>query len=96
MYEPLIEMLKESVVADIKALPQYLTGGTKVEVKVELSLCLTKHHAMKTLGEWRYSSTHTFTSALDGGEWLASHLGRFTPGKDPRYPLDRRLCGPQS
>jgi hypothetical protein len=28
---------------------------------------------------WRYSSTHSLTSALDGGEWSASHLGRFTP-----------------
>jgi hypothetical protein len=24
------------------------------------------------LGEWRYSSTHSLTSALDGGEWSAS------------------------
>jgi hypothetical protein len=31
------------------------------------------------LGEWRYSSTHSLTSALDGGEWLALRLGRFTP-----------------
>jgi hypothetical protein len=31
------------------------------------------------LGEWRYSSTHSLTSALDGGEWSASHSGRFTP-----------------
>jgi hypothetical protein len=31
------------------------------------------------LGEWRYSSTHSMTSALDGGEWSASHPGRFTP-----------------
>jgi hypothetical protein len=30
------------------------------------------------LGEWRYSSTHSLTSALDGGEWLASRPGRFT------------------
>jgi hypothetical protein len=26
-----------------------------------------------------YSSTHSLTSALDGGEWLASLPGRFTP-----------------
>jgi hypothetical protein len=39
------------------------------------------------------SSTHTLTSALDGGEWSASRSGRFTPqGKSPWYPLD----GPQS
>jgi hypothetical protein len=31
------------------------------------------------------------TSALGGGEWSASRPGRF-----PRYPLDRRLGGPQS
>jgi len=27
--------------------------------KVKLSLCLTKHHAMKTFGEWRYRSTYS-------------------------------------
>jgi len=31
------------------------------------------------LGEWRYSSTHSLTSALDGGEWSALCPGRFTP-----------------
>jgi hypothetical protein len=30
------------------------------------------------LGEWRYSSMHSLTSALDEGEWLASRSGRFT------------------
>jgi hypothetical protein len=35
------------------------------------------------------------TSALDGDEWSASRLGRFTPGKSPWFPLDRRLGGPQ-
>jgi hypothetical protein len=31
------------------------------------------------LWEWRYSSTHSLTSALHGGEWSASRPGRFTP-----------------
>jgi hypothetical protein len=31
------------------------------------------------LGEWRYSFTHSLTSALDTGVWSASRLGRFTP-----------------
>jgi hypothetical protein len=31
------------------------------------------------LGEWRYVSTHSLTSALDGGEWSASRHGRCTP-----------------
>jgi hypothetical protein len=31
------------------------------------------------LGEWMYSSTHSLTSALDGGGWSASRPGHFTP-----------------
>jgi hypothetical protein len=31
------------------------------------------------LDESRYSSTHSFTQALDVGEWSASLPGRFTP-----------------
>jgi hypothetical protein len=31
------------------------------------------------LGEWKHSSSHSLTSALDGGEWSASRPGRFTP-----------------
>jgi hypothetical protein len=46
------------------------------------------------LGEWRYSSTHYFTSALDGGEWSLSRPGHFTPSE--RYLLDTRLGRPQS
>jgi hypothetical protein len=47
--------------------------------KVNLSLCFNwaPHHG-GVLGEWRCSSIHTFTSALDGGEWSASRPGRFT------------------
>jgi hypothetical protein len=37
------------------------------------------HHAMKACWEWRYSSTHSLTSALDIGEWSVSRPGRFTP-----------------
>jgi hypothetical protein len=36
------------------------------------------------------------TSALDGVEWSASRPGRLISGKEPQYPLDRRLGGPQS
>jgi hypothetical protein len=31
------------------------------------------------MGEWRYSSTHSLTSALDKSEWSASRPGCFTP-----------------
>jgi hypothetical protein len=34
---------------------------------------------MRYIGERRYSSTHSLASELDGGEWSASHHGRFTP-----------------
>jgi hypothetical protein len=33
---------------------------------------------MKAYWEWRYSATHSLTSALDGGEWSASRPGRST------------------
>jgi hypothetical protein len=36
------------------------------------------------------------TSALDVDEWLASPPCRFTPGKEPLYPLIRKLGGSQS
>jgi hypothetical protein len=48
------------------------------------------------VGEWRYSSTHSLTSALE--RWVVSFTIRpFCPqGKSYWYPLDRRLGGPQS
>jgi len=45
-------------------------------------------------GEYKYSSTLSLTTALDGDGWLTSHSDRFIPGKT-RYPLCRRLGGPQ-
>jgi hypothetical protein len=42
-------------------------------------------------GEYRYSSTLSLTSALDGGGWSTPRPGRFTPGKQTRCPLYRRL-----
>jgi hypothetical protein len=49
------------------------------------------------LGERRYSSYSFLNSALDEGAWSASRPSRAFPrGKDHRYPLYRRLGGPQS
>jgi hypothetical protein len=48
--------------------------------KVTFSLCFNRaprHEGV--LGEWRYSTTHSLTSAQVGGEWSASRPGRFTP-----------------
>jgi hypothetical protein len=49
------------------------------KIKVKLSLCLIKRHAMKAY--WRVDVwLHAFlTSTLDGGEWSASLPGRFSP-----------------
>jgi hypothetical protein len=67
--------------------------------KLKLSLCLTNYAQFH---EWVWESgciePHNFlTSALVGGGWSASRLGRFTPGgESPQYPLNRRLGWPQS
>jgi hypothetical protein len=38
-------------------------------------------------GEKMYSFTHSLTSALDGGGWSTPYPGRFTHGKESRYPF---------
>jgi hypothetical protein len=48
--------------------------------KVNLSLHLTKHHAMNTYGGVKVQPHAFLTSARDGDEWSASRSGRFTPG----------------
>jgi hypothetical protein len=51
----------------------------RTHTQVKLSPCLTKHHAMKTCWEWRYSSTHSLISTLDRRGGSVSRTGRFTP-----------------
>jgi hypothetical protein len=46
-------------------------------------------------GERMYSSTLSLSLALDEFGWLAPRPGRFTPPGKTRYPLYRRLGGPQ-
>jgi hypothetical protein len=55
---------------------KYIRYGKKVsdesntrQIKVKLSLCLTKHHNMKAYWGVEVSPTRTLTAALDGGEW---------------------------
>jgi hypothetical protein len=42
---------------------------------------ILKYHAMKTRGGVEIQLHEFLISALDGGEWSASHPGRFTPGE---------------
>jgi hypothetical protein len=46
-------------------------------------------------GEYRYTSTLSLTSALDGGGWSMPHPSHFTSRKETQYPFYRRLGGPQ-
>jgi hypothetical protein len=54
--------------------PGYVKGKGKV---VPVLNQAPRHEDV--LGEWRYSSTHSLTSAVDGDDWSASRPGRFTP-----------------
>ena len=47
-------------------------------------------------GEQRYSSTLFLTSALEGGDGSALRPGRSLPPGKNRYPLYRRMSGPQN
>ena len=42
-------------------------------------------HAMRYIGEWRYSSTHSWRSALGRCEWSISRRGRFAFGEVAAY-----------
>jgi hypothetical protein len=61
----------------------------------KVSCPATRHEG--AWGGGGYGSYSYLTSVLDGVEWSASRPGRaLPPDKDPRYPLYRRLGGPQS
>jgi hypothetical protein len=47
-------------------------------------------------GEYIYPSTLSLASVLGGGGWSTPRPGHFTPGKETRYPLYRRLGEPQA
>jgi hypothetical protein len=54
-----------------------LTFVGKDEGKIVPVLNKAQRHE-DVLKDWRYSSMHSLTSALDGDEWSALHPGRFT------------------
>jgi hypothetical protein len=68
-------------------------GKCKGKGKVVPVLSLTEHHAMEAY----WGSGGTDPRILDLGSrwrWMVSFT--LPPGKEPWYPLDRRLSGPQS
>ena len=59
-------------------------------------LIFTLEHTVKGQKENRgFISALSLASALDGGEWSTLRPGRFDPGKETRYPLYRKVGGPQ-
>jgi hypothetical protein len=88
-----ISQLHDSEHADKRAVMQC----TKVKVKLKLSLCLTKHHTVKTY----WGSGGIARRILHFGtrlRWVVSFTPRplYLQRKSPWYPLDRRLGGPQN
>jgi hypothetical protein len=68
----------------------YTDSGVKRH-KAKLSLCLLKHHAMKTYGA-DGAQLHVFlTSAQDEGNWQDSSPGRFTAGDNTQYTLHEAM-----
>jgi len=63
------------------------SNSSFIKLKVKLPLCLTKHHATKTYSWPRH------LKEVSGQPHGPADLPL---GKEPRYPLDRKFCGPQS
>ena len=81
----------------------YCPVASVMGIKTFLALCpynTTFRHRPKTSyerpeGKYRYSSTLSSTSALDGVAWLRPRSGHLTPREGTRYSLSRRLFGSQ-
>jgi hypothetical protein len=65
-------------------------------IKVEVKVKFTLEQTTKAQRGVEVSSTLSLTSALGGGGWSMPCPGRFTLAWKTRYPLHRRLGGPQS
>jgi len=53
----------------------------------KLSLCLTKHHAMKTYWGNGGIAPRILDLGIRWGEWLAARPGRFTPRERASGPI---------
>jgi hypothetical protein len=63
-------------VTEVLPLPTLKCKGKGIVVHVSFFNWAPRHEGV--LEEWRYSSTHSLASALDGGEWSTSRPSRFT------------------
>lgn len=68
-------------------------------LKVKLSLCLNKHHAMRRMGDCRYSTTLSWPwHQMEVSHQLHPPPARSASPEDQnsRHPLHTRMCGPLS
>jgi hypothetical protein len=66
-------------------------------IRLHLQSKAVPQHTMEPQEERRYSSCSFMTSTLDGvSGQLHAPAALYHRGKDLRYPLDRRLGGPQN
>ena len=70
----------------------YIKIWTEFVYKVKAKVNFALEQAMKAL-TGNYSIALLFNLGATFGGWLTPHSGRFTPGKENRYPLHRKLCG---
>jgi hypothetical protein len=73
------ELSTNSSLQEKPACYEMLHRASELKGSLEMPCTLTNHYAMKAYWGMDVYSTHSLTSALDGGEWSASHPGRSTP-----------------
>jgi hypothetical protein len=76
----------------------HFSGGTEIKIKYKVVSVLTQlsDTSWRHMGEWRYSST--ILDLDTKWKWVVSFMLRplYRRGKNPRYPLDRKLGVVQS
>ena len=92
----LINNNKTTVVKLGTCIVNVLSQGHVKYYIVNVLMVKRKFHHEGPKGEKRHNLSPSLTSAVDGGGWSAPRPGRFTPRKDNRYPLYRRLGGSHS
>jgi len=76
-------------IQELKGVLQF-EAEVNVKVEVRLSLCLIKRNTVIPYGSAEEWLRAFLTSSLDGGQWSASRLIRFTSGGKTWCLLDKR------